>query len=277
MYHGQRVPGFPAHPHRGFETVTIARQGYIDHSDSLGAAGRFGNGDVQWMTAGKGVQHCEMFPLIHTDKSNPTELFQIWLNLPKSKKSAEPYFSMLWAETIPEIVIQDENQVQSLVRLIAGRFQNQSAPQPNPDSWAANPENHVNIWTIQTGPNGKFIIPSATAGINRTLYFYEGDKVIIGDKSILPGYMIRLKADETVPLQNGSAVGKFLLLEGRPIHEPVVQYGPFVVNSQQEIQETYAEFRRTQFGGWPWPSYENVHKDATGRFAKYPDGRVITP
>ena len=277
MYHGQRVPGFPAHPHRGFETVTIARQGYIDHSDSLGAAGRFGNGDVQWMTAGKGVQHCEMFPLIHTDKSNPTELFQIWLNLPKSKKSAEPYFSMLWAETIPEIVVTDNNQVQSVVRLIAGRFQNQSAPKPNPDSWAADPENHVNIWTIQTDSNGHFTIPSATAGLNRTLYFYEGDKVIIGDSSIRPGYMIRLKANENVQLQNGNAVGKFLLLEGRPINEPVVQYGPFVVNTQEEVQQTYSEFRRTQFGGWPWPSYENVHKDAVGRFAKYPDGSVVTP
>jgi len=277
MYHGQRVPGFPAHPHRGFETVTIARQGYIDHSDSLGAAGRFGNGDVQWMTAGKGVQHCEMFPLIHTDKTNPTELFQIWLNLPKSKKSAEPYFSMLWAPSIPEISINDENNVQSVVRLIAGEYQNHSAPKPNPDSWAANPENHVNIWTIQTDANGHFTIPSATAGINRTLYFYEGSKVTIADRSILPGYMIRLKADENVELKNGNAVGKFLLLEGRPINEPVVQYGPFVVNTQEEVQQTYTEFRRTQFGGWPWPSYENVHKDATGRFAKYPDGSVITP
>ena len=91
MYHGQRVPGFPAHPHRGFETVTIARQGYIDHSDSMGAAGRFGNGYVQWMTAGKGVQHCEMFPLIHTDKSNPTVLRELFNNL--NSISCHRYFN----------------------------------------------------------------------------------------------------------------------------------------------------------------------------------------
>ena len=79
MYHGSVVPGFPQHPHRGFETVTIMRSGFIDHSDSLGATARFGPGDVQWLTAGSGIVHCEMFPLINAEKGNPLELFQIWL------------------------------------------------------------------------------------------------------------------------------------------------------------------------------------------------------
>ena len=103
MYHGDSVPGFPRHPHRGFETVTVARQGYIDHSDSLGATARFGNGDCQWMTAGAGVVHCEMFPLVNKDKGNPTELFQIWLNLPQKEKMVPAYFTMLWKESIPFI------------------------------------------------------------------------------------------------------------------------------------------------------------------------------
>ncbi|MFN6059709.1 MAG: pirin family protein, partial [Burkholderiales bacterium] len=94
MYHGQTIPGFPSHPHRGFETVTIVRQGHIDHSDSLGATARFGPGDVQWLTAGKGIVHCEMFPLRQTNAPNPCELFQIWLNLPASRKMAEPHFTM---------------------------------------------------------------------------------------------------------------------------------------------------------------------------------------
>src|SRR5689334_18537680 len=101
MYHGEVVPGFPQHPHRGFETVTIVRRGFIDHSDSLGATARFGGGDVQWLTAGKGISHCEMFPLVDPSGPNPVELFQIWLNLPRAHKMVEPHFAMLWNEQIP--------------------------------------------------------------------------------------------------------------------------------------------------------------------------------
>src|SRR5919112_1973907 len=101
MYHGDAVPGFPQHPHRGFETVTIVRRGLIDHSDSLGAAARFGRGDVQWLTAGKGIVHSEMFPLLDQKKPNPLELFQIWLNLPRADKLVDPFFTMFWEGDIP--------------------------------------------------------------------------------------------------------------------------------------------------------------------------------
>src|SRR5579883_3343772 len=108
MYHGDTVPGFPQHPHRGFETVTIARSGYIDHSDSLGATARFGQGDVQWLTAGKGINHSEMFPLVNSKDPNPVELFQIWVNLPKAGKMVTPYFSMQWAGKIPKVTATDK-------------------------------------------------------------------------------------------------------------------------------------------------------------------------
>src|SRR3954452_9539413 len=120
MYHGSTVPGFPEHPHRGFETVTFARQGFIDHSDSLGAKARFGRGDVQWLTAGKGIVHCEMFPLLDRDGPNTCELFQIWLNLPAADKMVEPYFTMLWDEEIPRHRTVDDAGRATEVTVIAG-------------------------------------------------------------------------------------------------------------------------------------------------------------
>ena len=119
MYHGKVVPGFPGHPHRGFETITVVRKGLVDHADSMGAAGRYGNGDVQWMTAGRGVQHSEMFPLLSKEKENPMELFQIWLNLPKKNKMVSPHFKMMLKEMIPNYVHQDAQHKKTNVEVIA--------------------------------------------------------------------------------------------------------------------------------------------------------------
>ena len=276
MYHGETVPGFPAHPHRGFETVTICTKGLIDHSDSLGAAGRFGNGDVQWMTAGKGVQHCEMFPLLKKDQDNPLELFQIWLNLPKAKKMSEPHFAMLWADTIPQHTMKGENGKLTVVKVIAGEIKNVKAPDPAPNSWAADFENEVAIWIIKLDAGATWSLPKASRAVNRSLYFYKGESISIADKSLTSHQAIELYADLEVTLKNGSDTSFLLLLQGKPINEPVAQYGPFVMNSQAEIQQAYLEYQQTQFGGWPWPSYDHVHPKEQGRFAKYPDGRVET-
>jgi len=144
MYHGAVVPGFPQHPHRGFETVTIVRKGLIDHSDSLGAAARFGRGDVQWLTAGRGVVHSEMFPLLDTAAPNPLELFQIWLNLPAADKMTDPYFTMLWDHDIPRVTAPGVD-----VSVIAGRLGTVDAPPPPPNSWANRPEADVAIWLVR--------------------------------------------------------------------------------------------------------------------------------
>ncbi|NAS12954.1 pirin family protein [Poritiphilus flavus] len=271
MYHGLTVPGFPAHPHRGFETITIVNKGFCDHSDSLGAAGRFGEGDVQWMTAGRGVQHSEMFPLLQTERDNPLELFQIWLNLPAQSKFADPHFKMLWHEDIP--VLKEDG---ASLKLIAGAYQSTEAPAPAPDSWAANPENQVSIWNLLLDPNATFSIPAA-AGVNRTLYYYEGDKAQLLDEQISVNTGIELHPEHTITLKNGDRSSGFLLLEGKPIAEPVAKYGPFVMNTQKEIQQAMEEYRITQFGGWPWPHHDNVHDKSEGRFARYPDGNEVRP
>lgn len=270
MYHGHTVPGFPHHPHRGFETITIVNKGFCDHSDSLGAAGRFGQGDVQWMTAGRGVQHSEMFPLLKKDKDNPLELFQIWLNLPKSAKMVDPHFRMLWNEEIPEIKMDGVS-----LRIIAGTYKGEDAPLPAPDSWAAKDENHVAVWNMHLQPGASFTFPEIPETVKRTLYFYEGDSCVIDSTRIKPNNAIGLNTKEVEVTNNGLETAHFLMLQGKPIDEPVAKYGPFVMNTDQEIQQAMQEYRLTQFGGWPWPHPDNVHDRERGRFAKYPDGTLV--
>jgi redox-sensitive bicupin YhaK (pirin superfamily) len=274
MYHGKKVPGFPGHPHRGFETITVVRKGIVDHADSLGAAGRYGNGDVQWMTAGKGVQHSEMFPLIHTDKENTMELFQIWLNLPKKNKMVEPHFKMLWKESIPNYTATDSNHKKTVVEVIAGKLADSVAPAPPPDSWAANPENEVAVWNIKMEAGASFTLPKASTGINRTIYLYEGNQMSIAGTTVPKYNAVELKADVDVEIKAGVEATSILLLQGRPINEPVIQYGPFVMNTKEEINQAFEDYHATQFGGWPWPKYDQVHEREKTRFAKHADGTL---
>ncbi|WP_158977451.1 pirin family protein [Cellulophaga sp. L1A9] len=270
MYHGKTVPGFPAHPHRGFETITIVNKGFCDHSDSLGTAGRFGMGDVQWMTAGSGVQHSEMFPLLNTGKENPLEMFQIWLNLPQKNKFVAPHFSMLWHEELP--IVRTET---STVKVIAGNYNTQEALAPAPNSWAAAIANDVAIWNIHVDAGSTYTLPKAKSDVSRILYFYEGDTIEIEGRTITPNHGISIDALESLEILVRGKNAHFLMLQGKPIDEPVAKYGPFVMNSDEEIQQAMEEYQRTQFGGWPWPDAANVHDKTKGRFAKYPDGSII--
>ncbi len=273
MYHGEVIPGFPAHPHRGFETVTVVLKGFVDHSDSHGAAGRYGDGDVQWMTAGAGLQHSEMFPLLNRDKPNPLELFQIWLNLPKVQKFARPHYAMLWAEDIPVFTEKDRNNKLTEVTVIAGKTGDTTAPAPAPDSWAAEAANEVGIWLIKMEANAHWNMPSASLEANRSLYFYRGSEINIAGIGVKHYHSVELMADQPVTIENGNDDAFLLLLQGQPINEPVVQHGPFVMNTAAEIQQAFYDYRKTQFGSWPWSRYDNVHSREKGRFAKYSDGR----
>jgi redox-sensitive bicupin YhaK (pirin superfamily) len=272
MYHGKTIPGFPGHPHRGFETITVVREGIVDHADSQGASGRYGNGDVQWMTAGKGLQHSEMFPLIHEDKENPMELFQIWLNLPKKNKMVEPHFKMLWSDLIPIYTHTDENNRTTRVEIIAGQIENLKAATPPPDSWAADETNEVAVWNIKMEAGAKWVLPKASEGINRTIYLYKGSSLTVSETKISNNNAAVLHSHLETQLEAGESECRILLLQGKAINEPVVQYGPFVMNSQDEIRQAFDDYRRTEFGGWPWPRYDQVHDRNASRFAKHANG-----
>ena len=275
MYHGETVPGFPQHPHRGFETVTIVRKGYVDHSDSLGAAARFGAGDTQWLTAGDGIVHSEMFPLFDQEKANPLELFQIWLNLPGADKRVPPHFAMLWNHDIPTVATRDEQGKETRVTVVAGSLHNQHAPAPPPNSWAARVDTDVAIWCIRMEAGARYTLPKPrNPDAVRTLYFFAGDQVRIGSDEISAHAAIVVRSDVDIVLENTGSACELLMLQGRPIGEPVAAQGPFVMNTREELQQAFSDYRQTRFGGWPWPKDDPVHERQEGRFAKHADGRV---
>lgn len=274
MYHGKVVPGFPVHPHRGFETVTIVLNGFVDHFDSKGSYGRYGNGDVQWLTTGAGCQHTEMFPLINKDKENPVELFQIWLNLPSKNKFVEADYKMLWAEDIPVIEFKNEKGSKTNIRLITGKLEGRGCLEPNKNSWAADKNNNVGIYLVKMEAEASMILPAVSETLIRNLYFYQGEgKLIIEGQSFEASTRIKLSGKEEISIINGDKEAYFIVLEGEPINEPVVQYGPFVMNTKEEIYQAFRDYQETQFGGWPYDREDPVNKRTSGRFAHYADGR----
>jgi quercetin 2,3-dioxygenase len=277
MYHGQVVPGFPSHPHRGFETLTYVRRGLVDHADSLGAAARYGRGDAQWMTAGSGIVHAEMFPLLNRDGDNTLELFQIWINLPAVDKMVEPHFSMLWDHEIPRLTLSPEGpdgpSVQ--VTVIAGRLAGaDQPPSPPPHSWAARTEADVAVWHITMDAGTQWTMPAAQSPETvRVLYVFEGEGLRIDDTEVGASTGVVVTTDSDTELQATGPV-EILVLQGRPIAEPVARYGPFVMNTEAEIRQAFTDYQRSGFGGWPWPVDDPTHGVDPVRFARHADGRV---
>eukprot|EP00468_Gymnochlora_sp_CCMP2014_P004640 CAMPEP_0167761930 /NCGR_PEP_ID=MMETSP0110_2-20121227/12456_1 /TAXON_ID=629695 /ORGANISM="Gymnochlora sp., Strain CCMP2014" /LENGTH=352 /DNA_ID=CAMNT_0007648689 /DNA_START=70 /DNA_END=1128 /DNA_ORIENTATION=- len=270
MYHGKRIPGFPQHPHRGFETITATIEGIIDHTDSLKNGGRYGKGDLQWMTAGKGIVHGEMFPLVNMDKPNPTRFFQIWLNLPKKNKMVPPDYVMHWAENVKKVTSKDGK---AKVTVWAGELEGEKALAPPKNSWAADSKNDVAVWHITLEPGAKYTVPAAKTGkaVNRTFYVIEG-KEIFAEKEKL-GNQVRIDVNADQPMvfevpSGASKASELLMLQGKPIGEPVAQHGPFVMNTQEEIRMAFMDYYRTKFGGWPWPDDDQVFPRTKGRFSK---------
>jgi redox-sensitive bicupin YhaK (pirin superfamily) len=277
MYHGDTVPGFPQHPHRGFETITFVRQGFVDHADSLGAAARYGNGDVQWLTAGAGIVHAEMFPLLDTETPNTVELFQIWLNLPRVDKFAEPHFSMLWADSVPAVEQVGVDGATATVTVVAGKIGDAVPPSPPPQSWAGRAESDVAVWNVHLEPGAAWDMPAATgSGTVRVVYSHSGGEVHLGADRLVSGAGAVVDCSGPVRVSSPSG-GECLVLQGRPIGEPVAQYGPFVMNDRAGVEQAFRDYQLTHFGGWPWANDDPVHGDEPQRFARRPAASAERP
>jgi hypothetical protein len=185
---------------------------------------------------------------------------------------------MLWAEDIPSIKVEDPKKKPAAVKIIAGRLLETSGLPPCISSWAHNPQNHVGIFLIHMQAFSELDLPAVSATLLRNLYFYQGQHFItIEGKEITASTRVKLSGNDRITISNGKEESYLLLLEGEPIGEPVVQYGPFVMTTENEIRETFSEYRNTQFGGWPWDRVDPVHNRTEGRIARYADGTIETP
>ena len=277
MYHGERVPGFPRHPHRGFETLTIVSNGYIDHADSLGASARYGEGDAQWLTAGDGINHSEMFPLLNNKTKNKLDFFQIWLNLPSYNKRVEPNFEMYWKDKIPKVSSDLNGVKNSEIELVTGDYFGIQAPIAPKYSWANDQKNDVAVWIIRLNNNGELIIPSTKSGANRSLYILKDSSIEVDNQKISGSSMLELNSAKKTKVNNIGKSTKLLMLQGVPINEPVVKYGPFVMNTRSEIEEAFFDYKKTEFGGWKWGDSDPVHGYKREKFAKLINGETIKP
>jgi redox-sensitive bicupin YhaK (pirin superfamily) len=187
---------------------------------------------------------------------------------------------MLWSHQVPHLQVRDDAGRATEVAVVSGRLDGAAAPlPPPPDSWAARADADVAIWTIRMEPGARWKLPATQAESSRRhLYFFRGRKAVIAGETIVDSSAVELRADRNVELHNaGDDVAEFLLLQGRPIGEPVAQYGPFVMNNESEIRQTLMDYQRTRFGGWTWPDQAPVHGREARRFARHPDGRREQP
>ena len=179
-------------------------------------------------------------------------------------------FKMLWAHKIPRI---KKDKVE--ISIISGEFEDVKYFEAPKNSWAADPQNAVNIFLVKLSAEGVFDYPAKT-GVERSLYFFEGKEVRVNGEKVTGKRAVFV--DPSVALNVKTESGsEFLLLEARPIGEPVVQHGPFVMNTREEIAQTIRDYQQTEFGGWKWGRHDMIHGDKIERFAKYPDGRVEKP
>lgn len=270
MYRGKVAPGFPLHPHWGYETVTICTEGYIDHFDSLGNQGRFGYGDMQWITAGGMYAHNEMYPLAFADRKNPHSVTQIMINLPLRMKKGPAEVSDVWAEDIP--TAEGEGWK---AWIYAGYMFGKTAEVPNKGSWAADPSHHVRIARFAAEPGASFSLEPIGSGTGRSIYCEK--PVTVAGKSYIRETRLKLRPDTECTVENGSEKNEIWLLEGDPIGEKQRSWGPVVLGTDAEVREANNEIRRKMLSEWPWDYVNKTQPVATDRFIRYADGTEKRP
>lgn len=224
------IAGFPSHPHRGFNTFTYMIDGDMEHKDSMGNTGNLGPGGAQWMKAASGVIHSEM----PKQENGLMRGFQLWINLPAANKMDTPEYQEYKSEAFPVVETPDYS-----VKVLIGRFGNADAP-------IVDTITDVSYFDVQLNP-GKHFQHKLPAENNSFLYIFEGDGQL-NRQSISSNTLIQLGTEDNTPeFIAGEQGARFLLVSGKPINEPVVQYGPFVMNSREEIDEALRDYQSNNF------------------------------
>ncbi|SFL85526.1 pirin family protein [Marinobacter zhejiangensis] len=223
------IAGFPAHPHRGFETVTYMIEGHMLHEDHLGNRGNLKNGGVQWMTAGRGIIHSEM----PQQEEGMMRGFQLWLNLPAAEKMKAAGYRDIQPGDIPELELNG-----STIKLIAGSLEIDGQQHQGAVSGGTTKPLYLDI---ELAANGELSLPVASE-LNAMVYVYEGSAAVAGS-DLRKSAATVLDDGDSVTLQGGPGGARLLLIAGKPINEPIVQYGPFVMNSREEIEQALQDYR----------------------------------
>lgn len=231
----EKLRGVDVHPHKGFETVTIAYKGSVAHHDSAGNSGVINPGDVQWMTAGAGILHKEYHEKEYSKKGGPFEMVQLWVNLPKKDKSAKPHYQAITADKMGKVQLADNGGV---INVIAGDCNGTKGP--------ASTYTPVNLFDIKLNKGGETSV-TVPATHNTALLIVNGNVEVNGVKAVQHSFVLFKNEGETIDIKaDENAV--VLLLSGEPINEPIASYGPFVMNTQAEIYEAIDEFQQGKFG-----------------------------
>jgi redox-sensitive bicupin YhaK (pirin superfamily) len=231
----RRPRGVGAHPHRGFETVTLAWEGSVAHHDSSGGGGVIGPGDVQWMTAASGILHKEYHEESYARRGGPFHMAQLWVNLPAAHKMSPPRYQALVAAQMGRHQLPDDG---GEVRIIAGEHQGVRGP--------ARTFTPINVFDIRLNPGGttELAFPERH---NAGLLVMKGTTTINGRKAVQDQFVLFDNIGETIRIEAASAA-HLLVLSGEPINERVVQYGPFVMNSEREIHDAFLDYQSGKFG-----------------------------